>query len=207
MIRHNPAYRVITFLLWYNIWFTTPTDWGNWLVMLFLGVIPCFFVTLYFVDKHFKKYVQAINKRQNQKQEQEQEENNQFAKDVIEIVPLIPKMILYKLLPFLTRLPIIEDHFLNTLQHHRYRDIRTLCNVIEGIKSKSEVHVIMVDPDQYHVTFDIIWKKPVTVKKVKARLNRDLKQYFGHMPEGIEYRLKRSGGQVLIPSELVNKSN
>lgn len=148
----------------------------------------------------------AVNKQQNLKQELERGKNNKFAKDVIEFIPQFPKFMLYKALPWLTRLPIIEDHYLNTLQHHRHRYLKALRNTIEGNNLKLMIYVTQVDVDQYHATFDIVWKKPLTANKVRTRLNHDLKKHFGQIPLGTIFKLKRTSGQVLIPSQIVTET-
>ena len=119
------------------------------------------------------------------------------------VIVNLPKYIWFKLLPYITKLPIFEDFWTNNLGHHKNIKIFKLIDYLEITKKKGKSKVYFVDIDQYHVTYYLRYTKPLTLAKVKQKINQGLKQFFGNLPNGLEIKPKNKLVQVLIPYKLL----
>ena len=207
LIKHNQGYRIFTLLVWIKIWFEfRPTAIFDILFTIICGILPCFFITLYIIDRHFKKYVLAVQRRSRIKQEKQQRlKNIEIKKDremFIRILKKLPRLISSKLLPYLTRLPVLEDCWRGSLYHYRNRHIKNLSKIIDKTcKGKTEIY--MIDYSRYYTTFRLSLLKPLTAGKLKKNVSRGIENYLGEPPGGLIVRTESEKGQVLIPSELL----
>jgi len=207
----NRNYRYFVFIAWLAIWSNVfYIDLWEFIWTLIFAIIPSFLITLYVVDKPFKRYVCRVSRRWKADQKKEQLEHKkkekEFQKSIKEISKVIPHLIFGPMIPYITRLPILDNLYKNSLYHHKNRQLLKFSELIE-VGKRNRIIVKKVDIDQYFVTFDIKLPKNLTSKKVEAKINRAIKKYFGIISPGILIRLKRTTGKVCIPTELFKKDS
>ena len=205
----NRNYRYFVFIAWLVIWSNVfYIDLWDFFWTLIFAIIPSFLITLYIVDKPFNRYVCRVRRRwqadQRKEQLKQKKKEKEFQKSIKEISEAIPHLIFSPMIPYITRLPILDNLYKNSLYHHKNRQLLKFSELIE-VGKRNRIIVKKVDIDQYFVTFDIKLPKNLTSKKAEAKINRAMKKYFGIIPSGTLIRLKRTTGRVCIPTELLRK--
>ena len=124
------------------------------------------------------------------------------------VIVNLPKYIWFKLLPYITKLPIFEDFWTNNLGHHKNIKIFKLIDYLEITKKKGKSKVYFVDIDQYHVTYYLRYTKPLTLAKAKQKITLATKKFFKKSPNGLTFKpASKNTLQVLIPLELLRGQN
>lgn len=208
----NRNYRYFVFLAWIIIWGDIfYIDLWELLWTLIFAVIPSFIITLYLVDKPFKRYFDSVcrklrakRKKEQIKQQKEREEEKECFKQILKLLYAIPTILFFKLMSYITILPIFDNIYSDRLGHYKNRELRKFSDLLEAGKN-NKLNVTGADINQYFVTFDVKLFKPLTPKKAKDKINRTMKKYFGSIPPGAMIRLKRTTGKVCIPTELLRK--
>jgi len=209
---HNRLYRVFTLLaisiIWAQFSYTNIFSF-NFIGVFILAVLPTYFITLYIIDSKFRQYMRVIEqkkaKRQNRLEQKTLHEKKLNQMYLSGIVKLLPKFFLCKLLPHLTRLPIIKDYYQDNFYHHDNKVYRDFVSILEGKAKNQKVKVTRMFIDQYHVTYYISWNKSITPSKVKKTLSNRLTRHFKVLDQNILFNFKSKQGQVLIPVELLKE--
>ena len=127
-----------------------------------------------------------------------------FYSDLKSGLKALPSFLFNRCMPYLSRLPIVEDCFQGNIYHYQNRNYLKFRNILETTSKK--ICVTYVDVDQYHLTFYIRLIKPLTLAKAKIKINYALRKYFGKMPDGVIMKLKRRSCQLLIPIDLIENN-
>lgn len=205
LISHNRLYRIFLLIVSFT--------WGNdWLTGLIF-----FFSLLLILDSQFRNYCLAVRSRYYQKKELKEARETKLIKKRLNIpenqtyfqafwegIVSGIKYLFNRSLPYITRLPIIEDYWQENLNHYQYRNYLKFKNILETTSHK--INVIYTEGDQYHITFYIRLIKPLTPTKAKIKINQAIKKYFGEIPAGVIIKLKRTTGEILIPIDLVKQN-
>ena len=206
LLKYNRPYRILVLLVWMVALMSATTSLADGLLIFTLGVLPAFFITLLVTDSKFKAYMERKSRKQKLAEKKEvlkrqikSKEEKEMVSDMIKILPMI---ILYKFLPFLTRLPILEDYFQSSLGHYRHRHLRQLVSTLEGSKKPPKIQIQKINLNQYYATLFFIWIKPLNAIKTKKILLKRTASFLGKPPHGVILRIKkRQHGELLIPIE------
>jgi len=209
LLKYNRAYRIFTLLVWTIVFADINISLLDNLAIFIVGTLPCFFFTLFIIDPKFKAYI--IKKRQQQllarakraeKERLRDKENLEMFSTVIRILPTI---ILHKFLPYLTRLPILEDYFQSNLNHYKHRHIKQFVNILEGPSRSPKIQIRGASLNQYYATFLFTWAKPLNATRAKKILLKRITSFLGETPQGIIFRIKGKQGKLLIPIEIIQE--
>lgn len=209
LITHNRGYRLFTFLIivtqWLNFSYSSLFSF-DFIIELFFGIFPIYFIVLLLIDKKFNRFITAINVKASRVEAIKKQKEKEELAENIKLVLTIPLFLGTKIIKFLTKLPMMNNFFGDRLFHYKNRHLLKFMRVLQGPLSKEKFKVTNIDLDHYHATFDIKFIKSQPKCSIKKSIENSIRKYFDQTPPGVVIKLKSTTAQVLIPKELLTDS-
>lgn len=209
---HHRRYRIFALLVWTIFWGSlTSGNFFGFILTLFFLVLVSLGLTLYICDKQFRKdmyFVVSPWVKSARQQKKEDEKSRLGFRYLIFGLVWIGMHLLEKLVSFLTRFPLLDNLFENSLVHYQNRDLLKFFDKIEPSTVGTNLRFKGIDQDQYYAYFYFKEEDSKSTGKAKECIYALMKKMFPEKYENIIFKSSGRLSSVLqIPREYLSSEN